>query len=182
MARRRRLKRPYRTVKRGTYITPRRTAVSTYYDWPSPTVVTPLYRVDRRNVAKSYTSPAPSLLTLRSARAKALARQRSRRAAALRGVRGVPALIALRDRERRIRTQGSSAYPFDPGLHDTPFRRPTIAPYGAFGKGVAYVSPKAYRCVQRKIRREAVFAQTGGGSIRRKPRNTMRIDSQIRCR
>lgn len=69
------------------------------------------------------------------------------------------------------------------GMHDTPFKRPTIAPYGAWSKGLGYLLPPRVKvCVQRKQRREALFAQTGGGSIRRKSTNRRDLRSQLRCK
>lgn len=68
------------------------------------------------------------------------------------------------------------------GMHDTYFKRLKIDPYAAFRKGVAYTLPgKVKVCVQRKIRREAVFATTGGGSIRRKSTNQRSARSHIWC-
>lgn len=69
------------------------------------------------------------------------------------------------------------------GMHDTPFKRPQISPYGVWQKGLGYLLPPTVKvCVQRKQRREALFATTGGGSIRRKSTNQRTLRSQIGCK
>lgn len=90
-----------------------------------------------------------------------------------------------RERQRPLATGQLTRRPRRPvsGMHDTYFKRPAIAPYQAWAKGaVAYLSPNVKTCMQRKIRREAVFATTGGGSIRRKSTNRRDLRSQIRCK
>lgn len=85
--------------------------------------------------------------------------------------------VATRARPRRA----TNAFKPVSGMHDTPFKRPSIAPYGVWLKGLAYLPGPVKRCVQRKQRRQAVFSETGGGSIRRKSTNRRTPESDIRC-
>lgn len=85
----------------------------------------------------------------------------------------------LKRNPRRLRRE----IPAVSGMHDTPFKRPSISPYDAWRKGLAFDLPRTVKvCVQRKQRREAVFATTGGGSIRRKSTNRRTLRSQIGCK
>lgn len=68
-------------------------------------------------------------------------------------------------------------------LHDTPFKRPRIDPYEVWRDGLAYISPQATHCVQRKSRREAIFATTGGGKIAGRSKTNRRTRySQLGCK
>ncbi|AXH74308.1 MAG: hypothetical protein [Microviridae sp.] len=145
-------RRKNRDVKRGTFITPRVAAFTQHRDYWPST---PSYT---KRVALRYTplpTYQPSVLYERAG----VARPRGRRVS------------------RHIN-------PYTPvsGMHDTRFKRPSISPYDVWKNTIAFVSPTTKTCVQRKLRREAVFAQTGGGSIRRKHKNTTTLRSQIRCK
>lgn len=98
-----------------------------------------------------------------------------------------PALRArLESDSRRLRREISAYWQTTPqrsGMHDTPFKRPRIQPYGVWSKGLGYLHPPSVKvCVQRKQRREALFATTGGGAIRRKPTNRRDSRSELRCK
>lgn len=149
---RRRRIRPNTRVQRSTYITTRSTRLDPLNDWPS------IHLHAYTRVAKSYTSPN------------------------YRAVYRPLAAGQLTRRPRRHARKASILPPAVSGMHDTPFKRPRIAPYDVWKQGLAFLSPKVKTCVQRKQRRQAVFATTGGGSIRRKPNSIRNLRSQIGCK
>ncbi|AXH77127.1 MAG: hypothetical protein [Microviridae sp.] len=152
MAKRRKNRQATATAKRSTYITPR-AAVTPFKNDYWPTTH---LASPSRYVVKSYMPYQP---------------------------RAVYRPLAEGQLTRRPRRHARNARSIVSGMHDTPFKRPQIQPYKAFLDGLAYQVPQRVKvCVQRKQRREAIFATTGGGSMRRKSTNRRTLRSELRCK